>query len=88
MAGRGTAVLLVFTLLGLIALGVYASGRFESAMTTQYAVSFAIPALVMVFFWRAARARLHAHEDEMQLELGLEPRHEPGNRAIPCRRLP
>ena len=72
MAGRGTAVLLVITLLALIALGVYSSGRFGPAMTAQIAVSFAIPALVMVFFWRAARARLHAREDEMGSRLGLE----------------
>src|SRR5688572_29976430 len=72
VAGRGTAVLLVITLLGLTALGVYSSSRFGPTMTAQIAVSFAVPALVMFFFWRAARARLFAREDEIQLELGLE----------------
>ena len=72
MAGRGTAVLLVITLLGLSALGVYSSSRFGPTVTAQIAVSFAVPVLVMVFFWRAARARLYAREDEIQLELGLE----------------
>ena len=73
MAGRRTAVLLVITLLGLIALGVYSSGRFGPAMTAQIAVSFAIPALVMVFFWRAARSRLHAREDEMKISVFTGP---------------
>lgn len=72
MAGRGSAVILAISLLGLIALGVYLSGRFGPAITAQIAVSFAVPALVMFFFWRVARVRLRAREDEMQLELGLE----------------
>ncbi|MGH8947815.1 MAG: sensor histidine kinase, partial [Acidimicrobiia bacterium] len=59
-------------LLGLIALGVYSSGRFGPAITAQIAVSFAVPALVMVSFWRAARARLRALEEGLQVGLGLE----------------
>ena len=72
MAGRGTAAIMVISLLGMIALGVYSLGRFGPAITAQIAVSFAVPALIMVFFWRTARTRLHAREDEMKLELGLE----------------
>ena len=72
MAGRGTAMILVISLLGLIALGVYSSGRFGPEITAQIAVSFAIPALVMVLFWRAARARIRAREVGLQFELGLE----------------
>lgn len=72
MAGRGTAAILVISLLGLIVLGVYSSGRFGPAITAQIAVSFAIPALVMVFFWNAARARIRAREGGIQLDLVLE----------------
>ena len=82
MAGRGTAVLLVISLLGLIALGVYSSGRFGPAMTAQIAVSFAIPALLMVIFWRAARTRLQAREEQMQLSSwgwSASPTGPPGN---------
>lgn len=65
-------MILVISLFGLTALGIYSSGRFGIAITAQFAVSFMVPALVMVLFWRAARARLRAHEDAVQSDLGLE----------------
>ena len=72
MAGRGTAVILVVSLLGLIALVVYSAGRFGPAITAQIAVSFVVPVLVMLFFWRAARDRVRARDAEWQVDLGLE----------------
>ena len=72
MAGRGSAVILAISLLALIALGVYSSGRFGPAITAQIAIGFAIPALVMVIFWKAARARIRAREAAMQVDLELE----------------
>ena len=70
MAGRGTAIL-VLSLLGLIALVVYSSGRFGPA-TAQIAVSFAVPVLIMLLFWRAAQDRLRAREAGWQVDLALE----------------
>lgn len=72
VAGRGTAVILMVSLLGLIALVVYSSGRFGPAIIAQIAVSFAVPVLVMLLFWRAARDRLQAREAGWQVDLGLE----------------
>ncbi|MGH8948346.1 MAG: hypothetical protein ACRDXF_05750, partial [Acidimicrobiia bacterium] len=72
VAGRGAAVILVISLIGLTALGVYSSGRFGPAITAQIAFGFAVPALVMILFWRAARTRLRAREAGLHLELGLE----------------
>ncbi|MET0565613.1 MAG: ATP-binding protein [Acidimicrobiia bacterium] len=72
MPGRGTALILVVSLLGLIALVVYSAGRFGPAITTQIAVSFAVPVLVMLVFWRAARDRLRAGEVGGQIDLALE----------------
>jgi K+-sensing histidine kinase KdpD len=40
--------------------------------TTQLVVSLVVPALVMVLFWRAARARLRGHEAGLDLALSLE----------------
>ena len=72
MAGRGTALTLVVSLLGLTALLVYSWGRFGPATTAQIAVGFAVPVLVMLMFWRAARDRLRAREAGWQIDLGLE----------------
>jgi light-regulated signal transduction histidine kinase (bacteriophytochrome) len=65
-------VILVISLLGLTALGVYSSGRFGIAITAQSAVSFVVPVSIMVLFWRAARSRLRAHEAAVRGGLGLE----------------
>jgi hypothetical protein len=72
VAGRGAAVILVISLLGLTAIGVSSSGGFGPANTAQIAVSFAVPALIMAIFWRAARARLRAREAGLRIDLGLE----------------
>jgi len=66
VAGRGAAVILVISLLGLTAIGVSSSGGFWPANTAQIAVTFAVPALIMAIFWRAARARLRAREASVQ----------------------
>ena len=65
-------MILVISLLGLTALGVYSSGRFGIAITAQSAVSFVVPVSIMVLFWRAARSRLRAHEAAVRSGLGLE----------------
>jgi signal transduction histidine kinase len=71
-AGRGTVLILVLGLFALLALAVYAAGRLGSALTAQVAVSFVVPALVMLLFWRAARKRLDRHEHAMALAIRLE----------------
>jgi Histidine kinase-, DNA gyrase B-, and HSP90-like ATPase len=72
VAGRGTAVILVVSLLGSIALVVYSASRFGPEITAQIAVGFVVPVVVMLFFWRAARGRIRAREAEWQVGLGLE----------------
>lgn len=72
MAGRGAALILVVSLLGLVVLVVYSSGVFGVALTTQVSVSLVVPALVMVIFWRAIRARLRQHDAGLDRALGLE----------------
>jgi signal transduction histidine kinase len=42
------------------------------AMTVQLAVTFVVPALVMIIFWWVTRSRLRAREDSTDLALGLE----------------
>jgi signal transduction histidine kinase len=48
------------------------SGVLGSAVTTQVVVGFVVPALVMVLFWRLARARLRRHEESMAVTTRLE----------------
>jgi signal transduction histidine kinase len=43
-----------------------------SASTAQLIVGFVVPALVMLLFWRAARARLVRHEESVSSSLRLE----------------
>ena len=43
-----------------------------SASTAQLLVGFVVPALVMLVFWRAARARLLRHEDSASASVRLE----------------
>ncbi len=56
------------SLIALAALGIYSSSVFGAAVAAQGAVSFAVPVVVMIVFWRAARARLHKREAELGLE--------------------
>jgi signal transduction histidine kinase len=51
---------------------VYASSAFGSSVTIQVLVSFVIPVVVMLLFWRAARKRLLRHEESMTAALRLE----------------
>jgi K+-sensing histidine kinase KdpD len=48
------------------------SGVLGSAVTTQVVVGFVVPALVMILFWRMARARLRRYEESMAVATRLE----------------
>ncbi len=70
-AGRGIVLGLVLCVGALLALIFYSVGQSGSALTIQVTLSFAVPAVVMVLFWRAARARLRRHEDSMEVAMRL-----------------
>ncbi len=72
MAGHGTAMILVLSLIGLVVLGITLPGMFGAARTAQVAVTLLVPASVMILFWRVVRARLRKREAEFETVLGFE----------------
>jgi signal transduction histidine kinase len=71
MAGHGAAVILV-SLIGLVVLGIAASGFLDAARIAQLTVSLIVPATVMFLFWRAARRRILEREAVLAAGGGLD----------------
>ncbi|HSJ84755.1 MAG TPA: sensor histidine kinase [Acidimicrobiia bacterium] len=71
MAGQRTAVILV-SLIGLVVLGIAASGLLDAARVAQLAVNLMVPVTVMFLFWRAARRRILEREAVLAAAEGLE----------------
>jgi len=71
MAGNRAAVILV-SLIGLVVLGIAASGFLDAARAAQLAVNLIVPVTVMFLFWRAARRRILEREAVLATAEGLE----------------
>ena len=71
MAGNRAAVILV-SLIGLVVLGIAASGFLDAAHAVQLAVNLIVPVTVMFLFWRAARRRILEREAVLATAEGLE----------------
>ena len=70
--GRRPAVIAGVTLLGLALLARWLSVLYGVSVAAQILVTFVVPAVLMIVYWRVAKARLLAREGEFDAAIELE----------------